>query len=55
MAMAVKLYEMNRISSGMAATLVGLERVEFLLALYRYGVSVINLTETDLRADLSNA
>ena len=30
-AMAVKLYEMKRISSGMAANLLGVERVTFLL------------------------
>ena len=33
MAMAVKLFEMNRLSSGMAAQLVGIDRVSFLLQL----------------------
>jgi predicted HTH domain antitoxin len=55
MAMAVKLYEMKRISSGMAAALVGIERVEFLLDLHRFGVAVIDLTEDELQADFSNA
>jgi len=34
MAMAVKLFEMKRLSSGMAATLAGLNRVNFLLNLH---------------------
>jgi predicted HTH domain antitoxin len=35
---AVKLYEMGRLSSGRAAELAGLSRVEFLLNLNRYKV-----------------
>ena len=35
---AVKLYELGRLSSGRAAELAGLPRVEFLLALERYQV-----------------
>ncbi len=35
---AVKLYELGRLSSGRAAELAGMSRVEFLLALDRYGV-----------------
>lgn len=55
MAMAVKLYEMKRISSGMAAALVGMERVEFLLDLHRFGVPVIDLSDDELLMDLANA
>lgn len=55
MAMAVKLYEMKRLSSGMAATLVGMERVAFLLDLHRYGVPVIDLRAEELQADFDNA
>jgi len=54
-AMAVKLYEMKRISSGTAAALVGVERVEFLLDLHRYGVAAIDLSTDELQADLDNA
>ena len=54
-AMAVKLFEMKRLSSGMAAQLVGTERVSFLLNLHRYGVAMIDLTEEELRSDLENA
>ncbi len=35
---AVKLYEMGRLSSGRAADLAGVSRVEFLSALQRYQV-----------------
>lgn len=35
---AVKLYELGRLSSGRAAELAGMPRVEFLLALERYRV-----------------
>ncbi len=55
MAMAAKLFEMGRISSGMAASLVGLDRVAFLLKLHEYGVSMIQGEEEDLRSDLDNA
>jgi len=55
MAMAVKLYEMKRLSSGMAATLAGVSRVAFLGELHRYGVPVIDLSEEELRAGVANA
>lgn len=55
MAMAVKLYELKRISSGTAAALVGMERVAFLLGLHHYGVAVIDLTEGDLESDFDKA
>jgi predicted HTH domain antitoxin len=35
---AVKLYELGRLSSGRAADLAGMSRVEFLLSLGRYDV-----------------
>ena len=55
MAMAVKLYEMKRLSSGMSAQLAGVTRVEFLLELHRYGVPVIDLTSEEISADAANA
>ena len=55
MAMASKLYEMKRISSGMAAKLVGVSRSVFLLSLHRFGVSMIDLDEAELMADIENA
>jgi len=55
MAMAVKLFEMHRLSSGMAALLVGMDRVSFLLNLHRYKVPMIDLEEEDLASDMENA
>jgi len=55
MAMAVKLFEMKRLSSGMAAKLAGLERVNFLLNLHRFNVSMIDLEEDELLSDMQNA
>jgi len=54
-AMATKLFEMKRISSGVAATLVGTDRVNFLLNLHRYGVAMIDLTEEELKSDIEHA
>lgn len=54
-AMAVKLFELKRLSSGMAAALLGMDRVAFLLTLSRYGVPAIDLPDDELCADLKNA
>lgn len=55
MAMAVKFYEMKRLSSGMAAQLAGVSRIEFLFELHRYGVAVIDLTADEIESDAANA
>jgi predicted HTH domain antitoxin len=53
--MAVKLYEMKRLSSGMAAALLGVERVIFILKLNDYGVPLIDLSAEELLSDIENA
>ena len=55
MAMAVKLFEMKRLSSGVAAKLAGVDRVSFLLGLHRYGVAMIDLNEKELQSDIDHA
>lgn len=55
MAMAVKLFEMKRLSSGMAAQLAGIDRVSFLMHLSEYGVPMQDLTLDELESDLVNA
>lgn len=45
---AVKLYELGRLSSGKAAELAGMTRVEFLLALDRYKVFPLEAELNDL-------
>ena len=53
--LAVKLYELGRISSGQAARLAGKSRVEFLYSLSRLGVPMSNLREDDLPNELNFA
>ncbi len=55
MAMAVKLFELKRISSGIAAEMAGMDRVSFLLELHKYGVSMINMEVEELSSDVENA
>jgi predicted HTH domain antitoxin len=52
---AVKLYELGKLSSGRAAQLAGVTRVEFLLALGRYEVSPFALDAETLAEDIINA
>nr|CAA6805038.1 MAG: Fis family transcriptional regulator [uncultured Thiotrichaceae bacterium] len=54
MAMAVKLLEMKRLTSGMAAQLAGIDRVSFLMTLSQYGVSIQDLTLKELESDFAN-
>lgn len=55
LAAAAKLYELGKLSSGLAADLAGIPRVSFLHALARYGVFLFDLTEDELKQDLQNA
>jgi predicted HTH domain antitoxin len=55
MAMAVKLFEMGRLSSGAAARLVELDRKDFLLKLHEYRVPMIDLDQDELSADIQHA
>ncbi len=48
---AVKLYEMGRLSSGRAAELAGMNRVEFLLNLNRYKVFPLESELQDLEKE----
>lgn len=52
---AVKLFEMGKLSSGRAAQLAGMPRVEFLMKLRQYGVSPFQLSPEELRQDAVNA
>ena len=49
---AIKLYELGRLSSGRAAELAGMSRVEFLLALGRYKVFPFEAELRELEAAL---
>jgi len=52
---AVKLFELGKLSSGRAAQLADMTRVEFLLGLRHYQVSPFHLTEEELHQDFLNA
>ena len=51
--LAVKLYELNKISTGMAARLAGISRVAFMIELSRFDLSPIGLDADELVSDLS--
>jgi len=52
---AVKLYQMGKLSSGRAAQLAGVTRVNFLQSLSKYGVPIFDLTHEELKSDFENA
>jgi predicted HTH domain antitoxin len=54
-AMAAKLFEMGKLTSGQAARLAGMERVDFLYELRRIGVSTIQISADELTEDVANA
>ncbi|ACN98264.1 UPF0175 family protein [Sulfurihydrogenibium azorense] len=51
----VKLYELGKISSGKAAKLLGISRIEFLDLLGKYKVQISPDTEEELIKDIENA
>jgi predicted HTH domain antitoxin len=53
--LAVKLYEMGRISTGAAAKLAGMSRVAFMLELARFDLSPMGQDASELAEDLANA
>lgn len=55
MAMAVKLFDTGRLSSGQAAELAGMPRVHFLYELGRWGVSALQVGEDELENDVAVA
>ena len=52
MALASKLFELKRISSGIAAKIAGIKRKDFLLRLSRYAVSMIDVSAEEILEDL---
>ena len=51
LASALKLFDLGRISSGLAARLAGISRVEFLLLCGQYDVSIFQQDEQELSSD----
>jgi predicted HTH domain antitoxin len=52
---AAKLFELGKLSSGKAAAMAGLGRVEFLHKLGTYGFYAINLHDEQIAAELNAA
>ena len=50
-AMAVKLFELGRLSSGQAAQLVGISRVEFLLTCKQMGVASVEWDDKEIETE----
>lgn len=55
MLLAVKLYELGRLTTGRAAELAGMGRVEFMFVLSRFDLSPIGIDPGELEQDLGNA
>jgi predicted HTH domain antitoxin len=52
----VKLYELGKVSSGVASRVLGLSRLDFLELLSKYKVSVFDANDlNDLNDDIANA
>lgn len=52
LAMAVKLFDQGRLSSGQAAELAGIPKVHFLYEVGQWGVSTLQVEESDLLQDI---
>ena len=53
--LAVKLYEMGKLSSGRAAELAGMSRITFLQNIERYDAPILDLSKEELERDYHNA
>ena len=53
--MAVKLYEMGRLSTGAAAELADIPKLLFLTRLADYGVDTFDLSTDELQRDIASA
>lgn len=53
--LAIKLYELGRVSTGVASELAGTSRVAFIFELARFGLSPMGQTPDEVVEDLANA
>jgi predicted HTH domain antitoxin len=53
--LAVKLYELGKVTTGMAAQLAGMSRVAFIFTLERFGLSPLGVDPQELSKDFENA
>ncbi len=55
LALATKLFELGRVSSGQAAELAGVSRYAFLHDLSRFGVNAIDWDASEMEKEIQNA
>ncbi|HXH14486.1 MAG TPA: UPF0175 family protein [Alphaproteobacteria bacterium] len=55
MLLATKLYEMGKVSAGIAAQIAGTDRLAFLAQLTRYGVAAINIRDEEIEHEINAA
>ncbi|MBN1584235.1 MAG: UPF0175 family protein [Anaerolineae bacterium] len=53
--LAVKLYELGRVTTGVGARLAGMDRVRFMFELQHFGLSPIGVEPDELEEDVANA
>lgn len=53
--LALKFFELGRLTSGQAAQMCSMNRVDFLLQAGRAGIPVSDLNETELAQEIQNA
>jgi predicted HTH domain antitoxin len=53
--LAIKLYELGRVTTGVGARLAGMDRVRFMFELQRFGLSPIGVEPDELAEDVANA
>jgi len=53
LALAVKLFELNRLTSGQAAKLAGVSRVQFLLECPRFGAASVAWDDEEIQAEFT--
>lgn len=51
----LKLYELGKISSGMAAKVLGISRLDFLDMLFKYNISTLSSDVNEIKKDFENA
>jgi predicted HTH domain antitoxin len=51
MAMAIKLYELGRLTSGQAVELAGISRATFLLSCHQFGTASVEWDQAELDAE----
>lgn len=54
-AMAAKLFELGRVSSGQAAQLVSMDRYTFLKSLHNIGVAAVQWDDDEFASELAHA